>query len=213
VPLSRGGDSEDLNLQTLCRRCNRRKWKKLVSRTRPSSVTQREIAGSEETENPWARRGCCALSDPADSLRVSRNRLDSGRKCPTYVQLFWTRRGMFFKSPMLSRSCKSWAQVWARTRGNASSMTLCSCWLLAIAATLPEPTSTSRVRADRQWRGIPVQPKATARSSSELKMPRKGDKWLSEGADLRACFPKHAQRRRTHRRALGSPFERGGHNP
>jgi hypothetical protein len=32
VPLSRGGDSEDLNLQTLCRRCNRRKWKKLVPR-------------------------------------------------------------------------------------------------------------------------------------------------------------------------------------
>jgi hypothetical protein len=32
VPLSRGGDSEDFNLQTLCRRCNRRKWKKLVPR-------------------------------------------------------------------------------------------------------------------------------------------------------------------------------------
>jgi hypothetical protein len=32
VPLSRGGDSEDCNLQTLCRRCNRRKWKKLVPR-------------------------------------------------------------------------------------------------------------------------------------------------------------------------------------
>jgi 5-methylcytosine-specific restriction endonuclease McrA len=32
VPLSRGGDSEDLNLQTLCRRCNRKKWQKLVPR-------------------------------------------------------------------------------------------------------------------------------------------------------------------------------------
>ena len=32
VPLSRGGDSEERNLQTLCRRCNRRKWKKLVPR-------------------------------------------------------------------------------------------------------------------------------------------------------------------------------------
>jgi len=32
VPLSRGGDSDDCNLQTLCRRCNRRKWKKLVPR-------------------------------------------------------------------------------------------------------------------------------------------------------------------------------------
>jgi 5-methylcytosine-specific restriction endonuclease McrA len=32
VPLSRGGDSDDRNLQTLCRRCNRRKWKKLVPR-------------------------------------------------------------------------------------------------------------------------------------------------------------------------------------
>ena len=135
-------------------------------RIRPRPVTQRDIASSEETENPCARRFFCALSDPADSLRVSRNRLDSGRKCPTYAQLFWTRRGrVFFKSPMLSGSCKSWAQVWARTRGNASSMTLCCCWLLAIAATLPEPTITSRVRADRQWPGIPVQPKATARSS------------------------------------------------
>jgi len=32
VPLSRGGNSEDCNLQTLCRRCNRRKWQKLVPR-------------------------------------------------------------------------------------------------------------------------------------------------------------------------------------
>jgi hypothetical protein len=32
VPLSRGGDSEDCNLQTLCRRCNRRKWGKVVPR-------------------------------------------------------------------------------------------------------------------------------------------------------------------------------------
>ena len=32
VPLSRGGDSEDCNLQTLCRRCNRKKWKNLVPR-------------------------------------------------------------------------------------------------------------------------------------------------------------------------------------
>jgi hypothetical protein len=30
VPVSRGGGSEESNLQTLCRRCNRRKWKKLV---------------------------------------------------------------------------------------------------------------------------------------------------------------------------------------
>ena len=32
VPLSRGGNSEDCNLQALCRRCNRSKWKKLVPR-------------------------------------------------------------------------------------------------------------------------------------------------------------------------------------
>lgn len=32
VPFSRGGASEEWNLQTLCRRCNRRKWKKLVPR-------------------------------------------------------------------------------------------------------------------------------------------------------------------------------------
>jgi hypothetical protein len=32
VPVSKGGTSEELNLQTLCRRCNRRKWKKLVPR-------------------------------------------------------------------------------------------------------------------------------------------------------------------------------------
>ena len=32
VPLSKGGSSEESNLQTLCRRCNRRKWKKLVPR-------------------------------------------------------------------------------------------------------------------------------------------------------------------------------------
>ena len=32
VPLSKGGTSEESNLQTLCRRCNRRKWKKLVPR-------------------------------------------------------------------------------------------------------------------------------------------------------------------------------------
>lgn len=32
VPVCRGGDSEDCNLQTLCRRCNRRKWEKLVPR-------------------------------------------------------------------------------------------------------------------------------------------------------------------------------------
>jgi 5-methylcytosine-specific restriction enzyme A len=32
VPLSKGGGSEESNLQTLCRRCNRRKWKKLVPR-------------------------------------------------------------------------------------------------------------------------------------------------------------------------------------
>lgn len=30
VPVSKGGRSEESNLQTLCRRCNRRKWKKLV---------------------------------------------------------------------------------------------------------------------------------------------------------------------------------------
>ena len=32
VPICKGGDSEEPNLQTLCRRCNRRKWKKLVAR-------------------------------------------------------------------------------------------------------------------------------------------------------------------------------------
>jgi hypothetical protein len=32
VPISKGGASEEFNLQTLCRRCNRRKWKKLVPR-------------------------------------------------------------------------------------------------------------------------------------------------------------------------------------
>jgi hypothetical protein len=30
VPLCKAGGSEEANLQTLCRRCNRRKWKKLV---------------------------------------------------------------------------------------------------------------------------------------------------------------------------------------
>jgi len=32
VPLSKGGTSEETNLQTLCRRCNRRKWKRLIPR-------------------------------------------------------------------------------------------------------------------------------------------------------------------------------------
>ena len=32
IPVSKGGGSEASNLQTLCRRCNRRKWKKLVAR-------------------------------------------------------------------------------------------------------------------------------------------------------------------------------------
>ena len=32
VPVSKGGKTEESNLQTLCRRCNRRKWKKLVPR-------------------------------------------------------------------------------------------------------------------------------------------------------------------------------------
>ena len=30
IPVSKGGNSDESNLQTLCRRCNRRKWKKLV---------------------------------------------------------------------------------------------------------------------------------------------------------------------------------------
>lgn len=32
VPVSRGGRTEESNLQTLCRRCNRRKWRKIVPR-------------------------------------------------------------------------------------------------------------------------------------------------------------------------------------
>jgi hypothetical protein len=32
IPVSKGGKTEDSNLQTLCRRCNRRKWKKLIAR-------------------------------------------------------------------------------------------------------------------------------------------------------------------------------------
>ena len=32
IPVSKGGKTEESNLQTLCRRCNRRKWKKLVAR-------------------------------------------------------------------------------------------------------------------------------------------------------------------------------------
>lgn len=32
VPVSKGGRTDEANLQTLCRRCNRRKWKKLVAR-------------------------------------------------------------------------------------------------------------------------------------------------------------------------------------
>jgi 5-methylcytosine-specific restriction enzyme A len=32
VPICKGGDADESNLQTLCRRCNRRKWKKLIPR-------------------------------------------------------------------------------------------------------------------------------------------------------------------------------------
>ena len=32
IPVSKGGETEESNLQTLCRRCNRRKWKRLVPR-------------------------------------------------------------------------------------------------------------------------------------------------------------------------------------
>ena len=32
VPVSKGGRTEEANLQTLCRSCNRRKWKRLVPR-------------------------------------------------------------------------------------------------------------------------------------------------------------------------------------
>jgi len=32
IPVSKGGRTEEANLQTLCRRCNRRKWKTLVAR-------------------------------------------------------------------------------------------------------------------------------------------------------------------------------------
>jgi 5-methylcytosine-specific restriction enzyme A len=32
IPVSKGGKTEESNLQTLCRRCNRRKWKKLLPR-------------------------------------------------------------------------------------------------------------------------------------------------------------------------------------
>ena len=32
IPVSKEGTSEESNLQTLCRRCNRRKWNKLVAR-------------------------------------------------------------------------------------------------------------------------------------------------------------------------------------
>jgi 5-methylcytosine-specific restriction enzyme A len=32
VPICKGGDAEESNLQTLCRRCNRRKWKRLTPR-------------------------------------------------------------------------------------------------------------------------------------------------------------------------------------
>jgi hypothetical protein len=32
IPVSKGGKTEDSNLQTLCRRCNRHKWKKLIAR-------------------------------------------------------------------------------------------------------------------------------------------------------------------------------------
>ncbi len=134
-------------------------------RIRPSPVTQRDIASSEETENPCARRVFCALSKPADSLRVSRNRLDSGRNCPTYAQLFWARQGrVFFKSPMLSGNRKSWAQVRHGSEATPRVSALRDCRLLTRAATLPGPTITSRVGADRQWLGIPVQPKATRSS-------------------------------------------------
>jgi 5-methylcytosine-specific restriction enzyme A len=32
IPVTKGGETEESNLQTLCRRCNRRKWKKLTPR-------------------------------------------------------------------------------------------------------------------------------------------------------------------------------------
>ena len=120
-------------------------------RIRPSHFTLRDTPSLEETGNPCAPKVSCVHADPVDSSRISRNRRDSGRKCPTYAQLFWARRGrVLFKSPMLSGSRMSWAQVGARTRGNASSMTLRRCRLLARAATSSDQRLRAGYRSDRQ---------------------------------------------------------------
>jgi hypothetical protein len=65
-------------------------------RIRPGHFTLRDTPSLEETGNPCAPRVSCVQADLVDYSGVALNLRDSGRKCPTYAQLFWTRQGRVF---------------------------------------------------------------------------------------------------------------------
>ena len=124
-------------------------------RIRPSPVMQRDIAGSEETENPCARRVFCTLPIPlilSESLEIDATPVATAQHMPNY---FGLGKAEYFSKVRCSAAAVAVGQKLGTGRRRASSINARATETHSCPRTYGSPSNealTASTRGANSWR-------------------------------------------------------------